>query len=51
VFKRWSKHIDMLPYADALEEWDDMVGDNWEKPANEFLDPQTWILEDYWYKD
>lgn len=22
-FERWSKHSDLLPYADALEDWDD----------------------------
>ena len=27
VFERWSKHDDLTPYANALEEWDDMVYD------------------------
>jgi hypothetical protein len=29
-FERWSKHDEMTPYASVLEDWDDMVGDNWE---------------------
>lgn len=32
VFERWSKHSELTPYADALEEWDDIVGDVWEEP-------------------
>ncbi len=31
-FDRWSKHNDLTPYFDALEEWDDIVGDVWEEP-------------------
>ena len=31
-FERWSKHSDLEKYANALEEWDDLVGDNWEEP-------------------
>lgn len=42
-FKRWSKHEEMKKYADALEEWDDIVGDNWESPEEENLSPVTWI--------
>ena len=34
VFERWSRHKDLSPYADALEEWDDIVGDNWEEPES-----------------
>jgi len=45
-FKRWSKHGDMRSYANALEEWDDMVGDNWDEPDSEYLNPITWINED-----
>jgi hypothetical protein len=33
----------MKKYADALEEWDDIVGDNWESPEEENLSPVTWI--------
>ena len=29
-FERWSRHDEMTPYASVLEEWDDMVGDDWE---------------------
>lgn len=42
-FERWSKHNDLTPYADALEEWDEKVGDSWEEPDSLKLDPKTWI--------
>ncbi len=42
-FKRWSKHADLQPYADALEEWDDIVGDTWEEHDEEHLNPFSWI--------
>jgi len=42
-FERWSKHNDLTPYADALEEWDEKVGDNWDEPDSLKLDPKTWI--------
>lgn len=44
-FKRWSKHADLKPYADALEEWDDIVGDKWEEHEEENLNPLSWINE------
>jgi len=43
-FERWSKHSDLSPYADALEEWDDIVGDSWDEPDSPKLDPKEWIL-------
>lgn len=43
AFERWSKHNDLTPYADALEEWDEKVGDSWEEPDALMLDPKTWI--------
>ena len=39
----------MRPYANALEEWDDMVGDNWDEPDSEYLNPNTWINENEWF--
>jgi hypothetical protein len=33
----------MKKYADALEEWDDIVGETWESPEEETLSPVTWI--------
>lgn len=42
-FERWSKHGDLAPYADALEEWDDIVGDRWDEPDSNKLDPKEWI--------
>jgi len=29
-FERWSRHDEMTPYVSVLEEWDDLVGDDWE---------------------
>ena len=31
AFERWSRHDEMTPYVSVLEEWDDMVGDDWVK--------------------
>jgi len=39
----------MKNYADALEEWDDKVGDDWEPADSEFLNPDMWIKEDEWF--
>jgi hypothetical protein len=50
-FERWSKHNDLTPYAEALEEWDDIVGDTWDEPDSVKLDPKTWIQEDPLYTD
>jgi dynein heavy chain len=34
-------------YADALEEWDDIVGDKWDEPDEKALalNPLTWISD------
>ncbi len=29
-FERWSRHDEMTPYVSVLEEWDDLVGEDWE---------------------
>lgn len=50
VFTRWSRHGDMHDYANALEEWDDIVGDSWEEPEQLELDPNTWIADDPIFK-
>lgn len=44
-FERWSKHSDFTIYADALEDWDDIVGDSWDEPDSLMLEPRTWIQE------
>ena len=49
MFERWSKHDELTPYANALEEWDDMVGDDWEAPDKNYLNPYDWIKEDDLY--
>mgnify|MGYP001297544566 FL=1 len=43
VFERWTKHDELTPYVNVLEEWDDIVGDNWIEPESKCLDPQDWI--------
>jgi len=37
VFERWSRHDDMTKYVSVLEEWDDMVGEDWEHPEQNTL--------------
>ena len=49
IFERWSKHDELTPYAEILEEWDDMVGDDWEQPERNFLNPYEWIKENEVY--
>jgi hypothetical protein len=51
VFERWGKHNELTPYADALEEWDDIVGDVWEEPDSLLLNPFTWINENEYYTE
>lgn len=45
VFERWSKHDELTPYASALEEWDDLVGEDWEEPDTNYLTPYSCISE------
>jgi dynein heavy chain len=33
----------MTPYVSVLEEWDDLVGDDWEAPVSNFLNVQDWL--------
>jgi len=42
-FQRWSRHDEMTAYVSVLEEWDDIVGNDWEAPASNFLNPQDWL--------
>ncbi len=49
LFKRWSKHADLQPYADALEEWDDIVGDVWEEHDDEHLNPFSWVSDNIYH--
>jgi hypothetical protein len=39
----------MKIYADALEEWDDKVGDDWDSTTADALNPDQWIKEDEWF--
>ena len=33
----------MTQYVSVLEEWDDMVGEDWEHPDSNYLNPQDWL--------
>ena len=33
----------MTRYVSVLEEWDDMVGDDWEHPESNYLNPSEWL--------
>ena len=46
-FERWSKHADLVDYSNALETWDDKVGDDWgdQTPESTSLDPSVWLNE------
>ena len=39
VYERWSKHDDLTKYVAVLEEWDDIVGEDWNQPESNFLNP------------
>ena len=38
-FKRFSKNEEMTQYMQVLEDWDDMVGEEWLPPNSIFLNP------------
>ncbi len=44
-FERWSKHDELTPYANALEQWDELVGGNWDEPENNSVDPKVYICD------
>jgi hypothetical protein len=48
-FERWSKHEQLQPYVDQLEDWDDIVGQPWEIDDSLYLDPKMWILDNPLY--
>lgn len=43
-FERWSRHEDMEEYVNVLEEWDDMVGEDWNEEETKWLDPTEWLI-------
>ncbi len=49
MFERWSRHDQLTPYASVLEEWDDMVADDWEEPDMSYIDPKPCIRDDFCY--
>lgn len=34
-----------LPYVKGLEEWDEIIGEKWNKPESYYLNPSHWIKE------
>ncbi len=50
-FERWSKHDELTPYANALEQWDELIGDNWDEPESAFVNPKIYICEEDVYKN
>ena len=46
-FERWNHHDDLTPFATVLEEWDEIVGGNWEEPEGNKnnLSPKSFIGE------
>jgi len=51
-FIRWSQHGDLKIYADALEEWDPIVGEKWDEPDEKqlALNPLTWIADQEFFQ-
>ena len=51
-FVRWNKHKDLVDYSKVLEDWDweDTVGDDWDTPDTDFLDPDSWVHDDPIFK-
>jgi dynein heavy chain len=39
AFERWSRHDDMTQYVSVLEEWDDIVGEDFENADSNYLNP------------
>lgn len=33
----------MTKYVSVLEEWDDIVGDDWDHPDSNYLNPYEWL--------
>lgn len=50
VIERWSKHKEFLPYANALEEWDEIIGDKWIMPEQIHLNPMPYLRENPFYR-
>lgn len=45
-FERWSKHSQLMPYRNVLEDWDDIVGEpGWDMLDSVNLDPKNWIVD------
>lgn len=49
-FERWSKNKELSKYANALEDWDNVVGGVWEISDSSVLDPTDCIAESEEYK-
>ena len=45
LFERWSRHDELLPYAGVLEEWDEIVGGDWDVSETNCLAPREQIYK------
>lgn len=42
--RKWSKSSDFLVYANTLEDWDPVIGENWTSMSEkQYLDPSSWL--------
>ena len=45
IVNRWAKNEEFSDYVSVLEEWDELIGENWEKNDQKYLNPVVWIRE------
>lgn len=50
VVERFSKHTEFLPYAEVLEEWDEIIGEKWVMPESKHLNILWYLKDNYTYK-
>ena len=50
VVERWSKHAEFLQYANALEEWDEIIGEKWIVSTSLYLNPMIYLNHNSFYK-
>ena len=49
-FARWSKNKRLTPYAEVLEEWDEIVGETWDPVSSKYLNPMEYISDNPIFK-
>lgn len=43
VVDKWVKNDQFKVYTQALQQWDQIIGDNWDKADQKYLNPVGWI--------